>query len=128
MEGEVEDGEEERRGGMEGEGSGLFMDDTEGGGWVRVHREVARRTSRRQRRLQQQPGPRRDRDVNKAMPFWDTLYISLGSAHFSAFTCVSLFPLCLLLHSTLYMYLICMAYAIISIDWSFDTFSRYEAC
>lgn len=33
-------GEEE--GGMEGEGSGLFMDDTEGGGWVRVHREVAR--------------------------------------------------------------------------------------
>lgn len=33
--------EEERRGGMEGEGTGLFMDDTEGG-WVRVHREVAR--------------------------------------------------------------------------------------
>lgn len=37
---EVEDGEEERRG-MEGEGSGLFMDDTDGG-WVRVHKEVAR--------------------------------------------------------------------------------------
>jgi hypothetical protein len=79
----VEDGEEERRGGMEGEGSGLFMDDTEGG-WVRVHREVARLD---QSQSWQQPRPRRDRDVNKARPFRDGSYMSLGSVYFSAFTC-----------------------------------------
>lgn len=84
---EVEDGEEERRG-MEGEGSGLFMDGTEGG-WVSVNRKLPGWTN------WQQPRPRRDRDVNKAMPFrvahFTQIRMSLGmSSHLHVLQCLSM--------------------------------------
>lgn len=71
---EGEDGGEKRTG-MEGEGSGVFMDDS-AGGWVRVDNW-------------QQPRPRRARDVNKARPLTDSLQTMVLAAS-RVFTCAFL--------------------------------------